>query len=154
MQKKKIYRRIPEIRLLHRQITGAIGKQFVIKHYSYGAIRTKYPDMSKVKATIKQRKCRTTFQDAVAYAKTVISDPVLKAQWQNKLRRHNGVYNAAIKEYMLREKNKKLLDKQQTNWLLWKAINNPQQTGATITYHNQFSQRVPRIFKQKRNAVF
>ena len=65
---------------------------------------TKYPDMTKIKASAKQRTCRNLFREAVVYAQMVIADPVLKAAWQKKLRRSNGVYNEAIKVYMLKEK--------------------------------------------------
>ena len=136
MNNKKLYRRKPELPLLLRQMKGAVGKEFVVKHYRYGAIRTKYPDMSNVVASAKLRKCRTVFQEAVAYAKSVIADKGRKAQWQRKLRRHNGVYNAAIKEYMLREKCKKLRDRQRVNWLLWMAFRASKPVVAVRTYHN------------------
>ena len=136
MRKKTLYRRKPEIRFLHRHIQGAIGKEYVIKQYTYGAGRTKYPDMSRIIASTRQRKCRNVFKEAVRYAKSVIANPALKAQWQKRLRKHNSVYNVAIKEYMLREKRKKLLDEQKTNWLLWKAFNTGTTDQVVTTYHN------------------
>ena len=136
MKNKKIFRRKPEIRFLQRRIQGAIGKEYVIKHYSYGAIRTKYPDMCRIIASPKQRTCRNVFKEAIAYARLVIADPERKAQWQKRLRRHNSVYNEAIKEYMLREKRKKLLDEQKTNWLLWKVFNSGPAKEVVTTYHN------------------
>jgi len=90
-----------------RIIQGAIGKKFVIKHYPYGIIRTRFPDMTNIIASAKQRSCRNLFQKAVAYAKEVIADPVQKAVWQKRLRRSNGVYNDAIKAYMLKTKRDK-----------------------------------------------
>lgn len=60
-------------------IRGAIGKEFVIKHYKDGAVRTRYPDMSGIVATPRQRKCRNLFKEAVAYAKEVIADAERKA---------------------------------------------------------------------------
>ncbi len=85
-------------------IRGGIGKQVVIKHTAWGIIMTKFPDMSGIIASTQQRKCRDLFAEAVAYAKTVIADPALKAAWQKKIRRRNGVYNKAIKAFMLKEK--------------------------------------------------
>ena len=82
-------------------IRGSIGKQFCIKHYRWGVIKTKFPDMSNIVASAEQCQCRNLFKEAVAYAKTVIADPVLKREWQKKIRRRNGVYNKAIKAYML-----------------------------------------------------
>ena len=66
---------------------------------------TKFPDMSGIIASMKQRRCRNLFAKAVLYAKSVIADPELKAAWQKKIRRRNGVYNKAIKAFMLKEKN-------------------------------------------------
>ena len=82
---------------------GGIGKSFVIKHTPWGIIKTKFPDMSRIIASVEQRKCRKIFAEAVKYAKSVIADPVLKAEWQRKIRRPNGVYNKAIKAFMLKE---------------------------------------------------
>ena len=99
-------------------IRGAIGKEFVIKHYKDGAVKTKYPDMSGIVASAPQRRCRNLFKEAVAYAKEVIADTGRKTSWQKKLRKSNGVYNAAIKEYMLREKKAKQKELIITNRLL------------------------------------
>jgi hypothetical protein len=65
---------------------------------------TKFPDMSGIIASIRQRKCRNRFKEAVAYAKTVIADPVLKAEWQKRIKRRNGVYNKAIRTFMIKDK--------------------------------------------------
>ncbi|MEO8772320.1 MAG: hypothetical protein ABI402_19635 [Ferruginibacter sp.] len=43
-------------------IRRAIGKEFMIKHYKDGAVKTKYPDMWDILATVHQRKCRNLFQ--------------------------------------------------------------------------------------------
>ncbi len=86
--------------LLH--IRGSIGKAFVIKHYSWGVIKTKFPNMSGIIASAKQRKCRNVFKEAVLYAQAVIADPVKKKEWQSRIRRRNGVYNKAIKAFMLK----------------------------------------------------
>ena len=71
---------------------------------------TKFPDMSGIIASMQQRRCRNLFAKAVVYAKSVIADPELKAAWQKKIRRRNGVYNKAIKAFMLKEKNALQLD--------------------------------------------
>jgi len=126
MKKKELHRRIPRLPFNLTFIRGHIGKQFVIKHYSYGAIKTKYPDMTRIIASAAQRKCRDLFAEAVAYAKEVIADPELKKAWQKKLRRRNGVYNEAVKTYMLREKRKALRDKLIAETLLWKAMQGDQ----------------------------
>ncbi|MEO6671091.1 MAG: hypothetical protein ABIN36_16535 [Ferruginibacter sp.] len=111
-------------------IRGAIGKEFVIKHYKDGAVQTRYPDMSGIVATPRQRKCRNLFKEAVAYAKEVIADAERKTYWQKKLRKRNAVYNAAIKEFMLREKKAKEKKVLETNRLLRMSMKNLQDENA------------------------
>ena len=89
------------VRLLLTWITGKVGKDFVIKHYRYGAVKTKYPDMTKTIASAQQRKCRNLFKEAVIYANTVYADPVRKKEWWAKARNKGHVFNYIIKEYML-----------------------------------------------------
>jgi hypothetical protein len=86
---------------------GAIGKEFVIKRHRNGRIKTKYPDMTRIIASMAQRKCRNMFREAVLYAKEVIADTERKRQWQKRIRRRNGVYNEAVKFYMLKDKKAK-----------------------------------------------
>jgi len=89
-----------------RTIRGGFKGHFVIKHYRGGlVVMTKFPDMSGIIASVKQRRCRNLFAKAVVYAKSVIANPELKAAWQKKIRRRNGVYNKAIKAFMLKENN-------------------------------------------------
>ena len=101
-----------------RTIRGSLGKELVIKHYSWGVIMTKFPDMSGIIASAKQRKCRNIFKEAVAYAQTVIADPVKKAEWQKRIRRRNGVYNKAITAYMLKAR----CDKERETLLIAKEM--------------------------------
>ena len=107
-----------------RLVTGAIGKEFVVKHYRKKCVITKYPDMTHIIPTKQQRSRRDLFREAVAYAKTIIADPVLKAAMQKKIRRRNGVYNEVIKIYMLKTKREKERAELQTERLLDKALNN------------------------------
>ena len=113
-----------ELPLSLKLIRGAIGKEFVIKHYKDGAVRTNFPDMSGIVASPRQRKCRNLFKDAVAYAKEVIADAERKSTWQKKLRKRHAVYNAAIREYLLRDKKAKQMDLLVTNRLLRNAMLN------------------------------
>ena len=94
-----------------RSLRGGFKRHFVIKHYRGGVVViTKFPDMSGIMASVQQRRCRNLFAKAVVYAKSVIADPVVKAAWQKKIRRRNGVYNKAIKAFMLKEKNALQMD--------------------------------------------
>jgi glutamate synthase domain-containing protein 2 len=83
-----------------RLVRGAVGKDFVIKHYRYGIIKTKYPDMSKIIASKAQRSCRDLFKEAVAFAKQVMKDPVQKKAWQQKIKHKHRVFNQVIKAYL------------------------------------------------------
>ena len=83
--------------------------------------------MSRIIASASQRKCRNLFREAVAYAKTVIADPVKKEKWQKRLKRHNGVYNAAITQYMLEAKKQQQLQQkmEEINKLIRNAFQKP-----------------------------
>ena len=96
MKKKKLFRRIPELPFSLRTIRGAIGKEYVIKHYSYGAIKTKYPDMSNIVASSGHRKQRNFFKEAVEYAKAIMRDPIQKAAWLKKARKKHRLFNYLV----------------------------------------------------------
>ena len=96
-----------KIPILLTWIRGAINKEFVIKHYRYGVVMTKFPDMTRIIASAQQRKCRNLFKEAVAYAKTVIADPVKKKEWEKKVKIKYRVFNRIIKEFMLAAKEMK-----------------------------------------------
>ncbi len=101
---RKMKRRPSNLPLLLTFIRGAIGKEYVIKHYRYGIIKTKFPDMTKIVASEKQRNCRNLFREAVAKAKIVMADPVQKAAWKKKARKQHLLFNMIIKHFMLAEK--------------------------------------------------
>ena len=89
------------IPLLYSFIYGSIGKKFVVKHYGKKVVITKYPDMSNIKPSDRQLKQHELFRQAVKYAKQVIADPARNAAWQKRLKRRKGVYNEAIKKFLL-----------------------------------------------------
>ena len=92
------------VRLLLTWIRGAVGHDFVIKHYKYGVVKTKFPDMTRIIASAQQRKCRNLFKEAVAYANTVYADPIKKNEWWKKAKNKGHVFNYIIKHYMLAAK--------------------------------------------------
>ena len=92
------------IRLLLTWIRGAVGHDFVIKHYKYGVVKTKFPDMTRIIASARQRKCRNLFKEAVDYANKIYADPVKKKEWWAKARNKGHVFNYIIKQYMLAAK--------------------------------------------------
>lgn len=97
-------RKIPTLPLSLRIVRGAIGKEFVIKHYRWGIIKTKYPDMTRIIASAGQRSCRNLFKEAVAYAKKVMADTIQKKAWRKRVRHKHRVFNQIIKAYMLEAK--------------------------------------------------
>ena len=80
--------------------SGKIGKDFIIKQYNGNTIVSKYPDMSKVVHTKKQKKVQTKFAKAVAFAREVINNPTLKVQWQLNMPKGKTVYHTALKWYL------------------------------------------------------
>ena len=89
-----------EVGFLLTMIRGAIGKELVVKHYRYGVVVTRYPDMSGVGASAGQRACRDVFREAVAFAKGVFADGVRKAYYREKLGKVRGLFQAVVREYM------------------------------------------------------
>ncbi|MEP7110303.1 MAG: hypothetical protein ABI760_20075, partial [Ferruginibacter sp.] len=51
-----------------------------------------------------------------------IADPVQKAEWQKRLKRRNGVYNEAVKAYLLKDKLAKEREDLLTRRLIWNAF--------------------------------
>lgn len=80
--------------------SGQIGKQLVLKQYSFGTVVSKYPDMSKVIPSKKQLKEKGKFSKAVAFAQSIINNPQQKTVWQQKLPEGKKVYHAAIQWYL------------------------------------------------------
>ena len=89
--------------LLLRHVRGQIGKQIVIKQYGKKTVITAYPNMSGIEPSKLQKQKRSKFSDAVAYAQSIIRDPLLKAAYIKKLKKGQRVYNAAIREFLSRE---------------------------------------------------
>ena len=83
---------------------GAIGKEFVVKQYSYGAVITAYPDMSGVKSSAFQKVKQGAFAKDVEYAQSIVRKKKKKKAYAKKLKKGERVYNAAIKEYMKKHK--------------------------------------------------
>jgi hypothetical protein len=72
--------------LLHK-VRGQLGKQIVVKHYGDKIVISAYPDMTRVKPSVKQKKRRALFSEGVVYAKAIIADPEL-----------NELYKAEVKK--------------------------------------------------------
>jgi hypothetical protein len=104
-----------KIPLLYRMIRGAVGKRFVVKHYKGGKIViTKYPDMSGIVLSGKQRVRRDLFREAVVYAKWIVGDEARKKAFRKTLpwKKRKHVYQAAIRLYMRMHGDQQWLRKQ------------------------------------------
>jgi hypothetical protein len=87
----------------------------VVKHYKGRKIViTKFPDMSGIVASAKQRVRRDLFREAVVYAKWILADPERKKAFRKSLprRKQRKVYQAAIQLYMRMQGDKQWLRKQ------------------------------------------
>jgi nitrate reductase alpha subunit len=88
--------------LLHG-LGGQLGRQIVVKTYGTKTVVTKYPDMSQVKPSKLQKKQRSRFADAVAYARAINNNPAKRATYQKKVKRGGSVFQYALKEYLNRK---------------------------------------------------
>lgn len=84
------------------QVRGRIGKTMVVKHYGKQVVVTKVPDMSGIEASPAQRVERNKFSEAVAWAKRVNGDAVLRAGYIKEARGSNRVYQYLLKQYLKR----------------------------------------------------
>ena len=82
--------------------SGKLGPGMVVKQYKDKIVISAKPAPRnrKQKKTDLQKLKYGCFAEAVAYAKSVISDPKKKAAWQKKLPPGKLVYHAAIQEYL------------------------------------------------------
>lgn len=96
-------------------IRGAIGKRFVIKHYKYGVVKTKYPDMSRIIPSEAQKMRRRLFKRAVAYAQKIYANPELKEEMRKILRRPRRLFQALMKEWFKQQKEKLFLNERRIN---------------------------------------
>jgi hypothetical protein len=85
---------------LIENLSGKVGNKLVYKTYAYGTVVSKYPNMSKVKLSLKQKRSNELFRKAVAYAQSIIADPKEKKKYESKLKPGKTVYNTALAEYL------------------------------------------------------
>lgn len=81
-------------------LSGQIGKQLVYRQYGNKTVVSRYPDMSNIKPSKKQKAKRSRFAKAVAYAQSILRDPAKKAAYLKKTPKDQQVYHFAMKEYL------------------------------------------------------
>lgn len=101
---RKMKRKPGKLPWLLTFVRGAIGKEYVIKHYRYGIIKTKYPDMTRIVASPGQRSCRNLFKTAVKRAQKTMDNPEQRAAWLKKVRQKHRLFNQLVKHFMMEAK--------------------------------------------------
>lgn len=91
---------IPDSNKFLKGLRGKIGKQFIVKQYGDKIVITNYPRKSKKKPSLLQKKQRTKFLEAVAYAKAAIADPEKSARYNKTKRKDQTTYHAALSDFM------------------------------------------------------
>ena len=86
--------------ILLQGMSGALGKQLVVKQYPHATVITSYPDMNGVKRSKLQKRNSGRFSEAVQYAIGILRNPEKKAEYQLTIGKGKSVYRTAIKEYM------------------------------------------------------
>ncbi|GAO43657.1 hypothetical protein [Flavihumibacter petaseus] len=89
--------------ILLKNLSGHIGKEIVIRTIRGKTFVSKYPDMSGVVPSEEQLKYKSKFSEAVAYAQSIINDPVKKAAYP--VREGKSVYHSAIKDFMNKQED-------------------------------------------------
>lgn len=85
-------------------ISGTIGKEVVFKRYKDKTVVSKYPDMTKVKPSARQKQERSFFREATAFAQLINRHPQLRALYAAELLPGETVFHRVKKEYLNRFK--------------------------------------------------
>jgi len=117
-----MYKKRQYISFSQRMVQGAIGKKYVIKHYKHGIVKTKYPDMTAIVASEKQRACRDDFKALNAIVKAIYNDPVERQEWKIKLGNPPRLYGAIFKAYKKEVEEAKVQRLQATNRAIRKSF--------------------------------
>jgi hypothetical protein len=106
--------------LKYHFVRGRIGKLFVIKRYKGGVVvMTRYPDMTNIIASEKQKLQRRLFKQAVKYAKEIFSNPSKKAEKKKELRRPRRLFQALMKEWFRKKASKDYSNRRRLR--IWKT---------------------------------
>jgi len=89
--------------LVTETLSGKVGN-IIFKNYNNKTVISKYPDMSKVVKTDKQKENQLRFKAAQAYAKSILSDPERKIALIKTLPKDKTAYHAAISKYLKENK--------------------------------------------------
>lgn len=80
---------------------GTIEKSVVVRIDTWGrTILSAYPDMTNIKPTEAQKQQRLNFKEAQTMALRMLSDPAIKAFYQERCRGHQRPHNILISELL------------------------------------------------------
>ena len=128
-----------QVSFLLSMIRGAIGKEFVVKHYGRQVILTRYPNMEGIKPSRKQKQRRSLFKKAVLYAQNIYADPLLKEEKRRLLRRPKRLFQALMKEWFKQyEDSKARCEKRISVWQKNYALNRTFRTAYNQNYAYYF----------------
>jgi predicted HTH transcriptional regulator len=82
--------------MLTRNYGGKFSDEFVFRNLKDDTFLTKYPDRSNVRLSLRQRDSNSLFKQAVAYAQSVLADPVLTAEMKKQLKSRKKTYNQSV----------------------------------------------------------
>ena len=82
------------------------GQSFILRIEGDDVFIRKFPNMSNVVWTPKQKKQRSLFAEAQAYAREFLSDVARAAQYKKTLGPGKRAYNQLIAEYIIKAKQK------------------------------------------------
>lgn len=81
-----------------KDVSGKIGA-LLIKQYKNKIVISKLPDMSGVEPSALQQKNQSIFAEASKYATAIKNNPVIKKQYEKKIKNGQDVFHYAIQEY-------------------------------------------------------
>lgn len=85
--------------IITETLSGKVGN-LIFKNYGNKTVISKYPNMSKVVKTEKQKENQLQFKAAQAYAKSILSDPERKLAFIKTIPKGKIAYHAAISKYL------------------------------------------------------
>lgn len=80
-------------------LSGKVGDVLVFSQRNGKTVVGKVPDRSNVELTDKQKQTNQRFQEAVIYAKSVLTDAAKKAEYEGKAQEGQSAYNVAIADF-------------------------------------------------------
>ncbi len=83
-----------------QELRKVTGKLVVVKQYGEKLVITQYPDMSKIRASEKQKDMRNKFRQAVNYAKGILQDPAKRKLYSKKVKAPQTLYHFLLQEYL------------------------------------------------------